>query len=375
TTLKTETSTFAAGKETVLLQVRDEDGDVGYAAKRIFVAADSTIICSVTTAADVDDNAQDCGTSFGPDGKLSLREAVRIANTLRQRHLIEFDLPVSSVLAGASSGSAIEIDEEVRIAGSPGVTLGRELVIKSTGQARISGLAIGPGTRLNLLAGAKLDITDCEFRGAEPIRVEGQLKARRTVFRDCQDACISGEGGDVHIEQSSFVDGAVGIDLVTCPLIPLEISPVLDLAGNTFVGFATAIQVGLSCERPTNIVHQTFYRNTVAISYEGGQQHVLQNNIFSEQTVPVLGCEDPSLFLVRSNHALHANTLAGCLSGDPGVISFAPRFAAPSAGDFRLIYGSPLIDAAPAISDLDLNGPAPDLFFGTGPDYGGRETY
>jgi hypothetical protein len=230
-------------------------------------------------------------------------------------------------------------------------------------------------------AGGKLDITDSEIRGADPIRVAGNLKIRRSVFRDCPGACISGEGGDIDIAHSSFIGaaGTTAIDLIACPANPLvPITPVMDLVGNTFVGFGTAIHVGLSCDRPTSILHQTFHRNAIAVSYEGGQQHVLQNNIFSEQsTTPILGCAQPSLFAVRSDHALYLNASDGCLRDDPGVLSVDPHFGAPSSGDFRLIYGSPLVDTAPAVGDgsLDVNGAAPGLYFGAGPDYGGRETY
>jgi hypothetical protein len=380
TTAKGTTSTFPAGKETLLLQVRDEDGDVAYAAKRIFVAADTLPICIVTTAADDDDGAQDCTTSLGPDGKLSFREAVRIAN-MKLQQLIAFDLPVPSALSG-NSGPPIQIDEAVRIAGSPGVTLERELVIASANQVRITGLVVqGPGGKLRITADGKLDITDSEIRHAESIRVAGTLHLRRTLLRDCLSACIAGEGaGSLLVEQSSFFANPVGgtaIDLVTCPPDPLA-GPVMELVGNTFAGFSTAVSVGANCDRSTSIVHQTFHRNTVAVAYQGGQRHVLQNNVFSEQTgTTVLGCGQPSLFATRRNHALYANASDACLLDDPGVVSVDPRFAAPGAGDLRLRYGSPLIDTAPLVGGgaVDVNGAAPGLYFGAGPDYGGRETY
>jgi hypothetical protein len=133
--------------------------------------------------------------------------------------------------------------------------------------------------------------------------------------------------------------------------------------------------VGAECVRPTRIVHQTFHGNGVAIQYAGGDGHVLRNNIFTAQQVAaVQGCAVPFAVGGRKDHLLYANVSDGCIGGDLGIVPDNPRYVSSAKGDFRLRYGSPAIDTAPEMS-LDINGPAPNNFQGTAPDFGGRETY
>jgi hypothetical protein len=370
-------SQLPAGQEAVLLRARDEDGDVGYAGRRIFVAADPTSVCTVTTARDEDDGALDC--SGGADGQLSLDEAVRLAPVLKFQ-VVGFDIPGPAAL----TGSPLQITEPIRLAGSPNITLQRELVIKSQGKVRITGLNVaGPAGKITITDGSKLDLSDCAFSDAEPIRATGAVSVRRTAFRNCQTQCIVLTGGDgtVQVSESSFIGGpasAVGIELDQCPVL-VTVAPAADLVGNVFAGFNTAVFVNNGCERPTSIVHQTFHGNTVAIMYQGGAQHVLRNNVFSAHTEPVMGCGLFDGFAARQDNVVWENTFNDCLASDPGVLQADPKFASPDGGDFRLRWESPLIDAAPVVlldgGTLDVNGAVPGNYLGNGPDYGGRETY
>ena len=256
----------------------------------------------------------------------------------------------------------------------------RELIIDSLQKVRISGLVVkGPNGKLRIENGAKLDLSDSDLSGAQAVRAIGAIDVRRTVFRNCQDACIAfyGVDGNVQVSQSSFTAGAasrIAIDLDQCPV---GLEPAANLVGNVFVGFPTAVRVGANFQRSTSIVHQTFHANGVAISYEGGWEHVLLNNVFSGQTAAsILGCE--GLFALRRDHVLYDQAAAdGCLAGDPGVVRADPLFGSAAGGDFRLQWGSPLIDTAPPVPvvGVDVNGAAPGFYFGAGPDYGGRETY
>jgi hypothetical protein len=377
---KAKTSQLLPGQQLVLLRARDEDGDVGYAARRIFVGDGISPICTVTTALPVDDNAQDCSNSFGDDGKLSLDEVVRLAPALKVQ-VVRFDVPETALL----SGSPLRITEPIRLAGTPNLTLARELVIDSPGKVRISSLLVkGPGGKIRIENAAKLDLSDSEFSDAEPIRAIGAVHVRRTIFRNCQNQCIALSGGDgsVQVSQSSFFAGAasaIAIDLDSCPPPLLEPELAAELVGNVFLGFAIAVRVGTNCARATSIVHQTFHENTVGVAYYGAaQRHVLRNNVFSFQTQPILGCGLFSSLESRRNHVLHENVWDDCLANDQHLRT-DPLYASPSGGDLRLGWGSPLIDAAPVIvvdgGTVDVNGDVPDDYLGLGPDYGGRETY
>ena len=375
---KGATSQLLAGEQTVLLRIRDEDGDVGYAARNLFVAADTSPICIVTTAAAIDDGAQDCATSLGSDGVLSLDEAVRLAPVLNAQ-LIGFNVPGSAAL----SGPALKITAPVSLAGIPNLTLERELIIQSPGTVRISGLMVNTKNgRLRVETGATLELSDSELSDADPIHVIGDMTVTRTLFRNCQNPCIdlNGDFGSVQVSQSSFTAGAtsaIAIDVDHCQIGP---EPAVDLVGNVFLGFPTAMRIRSNCQGATRIVHQTFHSNGVAISYEGGTNHVLLNNVFSAQTgAAILGCQLVNAFANRRDHVLYGNAADGCLADDPGVVRVNPLFASPDGADLRLLGGSPLIDAAPQIvvdgGVVDVNGAAPGAYFGLGPDFGGRETF
>jgi hypothetical protein len=189
---------------------------------------------------------------------------------------------------------------------------------------------------------------------------------------------VQGGNADLIVRQSSFASTGEGQAIVAPECVRIANGFSVDLLGNTFSGFATAVTIGAQCVRPTRIVHDTFHANRVAIDYQGGTEHVLRNSIFTAQQVEaVRGCDSPAITFAagqRQDHLLYGNNSIGCIASDPGIVMANPLYVSSVNRDFRLRYGSPAIDAAPTVA-VDVNGPAPNDYLGSGPDFGGCETY
>jgi hypothetical protein len=365
---------LAAGGSIVVLAVRDGDDDIGYAARQVFASARPEDWCVVTTDVEGVDGATDCATNLGLDGKLSFDEAVQRSNSTVLTQTIVINTPM------ALRGPPVIVTSTARVIGSPGVSLQRELILRD-GPLQIAGLEITGGGKLTVEQGQMVELTDSRVHDSSGLFVAGKLAVKRTVFERCASfPCITvaGSWAQLSVEQSSFSGTGAGYAIDAPQCLQIGSARGLDLIGNTLTGFATAIRIGLGCVRPSRLAHQTFHRNGVAIEYAGGGQHVLRNSIFTEQRARAIeGCAAVT-FASRRDHLLHLNADDDCLASDLGVVAVDPHYVAPAAGDLRLGYGSPAIDAAPLILEngaLDVNGPFPGLYQGLAPDFGGRETY
>ena len=377
TITKTKSQSLSSGIATVVLAAKDADQDVGYAARAVSVAPRDTEFCFVFSTAIGDDGARDCSNernSSGTDGLLSLDEAVRIVGTLAgpQTIFIYADPTLPPV---TFQGGPLSLDSSLQLVGMPGVIIQRELIIRAIPITLIGLDIAGPG-KLTVPAGIGAHLIDSRVRDTS-VTVAGDLTAERTRFEQCTGACIvlNDINAELTVSQSTFRGAGTGyaIDALQCAWRTSTVFSV-DLMGNAFSGFGTAIRVGSGCIRPTRIVHQTFHGNGVAIEYLGGDQHVLRNNIFTAQQItPVQGCTATS-FAARDDHLLYANAQNGCIGSDPRVLGDNPRYVSSATEDFRLRHGSAAIDTAAQLG-LDVNGPAPNNFQGMAPDFGACETY
>jgi hypothetical protein len=358
------------GLTTVALAVKDTDDDVGYAARKLSIADSMQTICIVTTGTGGEDGATSCNDPnlFGLDGELSLDEAVRISRSPSISETIVLMYPM------ALTGDPLPVDSVVHLVGTPGATIQRELVA-AAGPITFLGVEFGPNGKLTVPNGKEIHVVDSYFHQSLGIVSAGRVEVDRTRFESCVGPCIKvdGVGAELEVSGSSFSGGEFGIDAPSCVWNGGTYS--LDLLSNTFSKFTTAIRVGSNCDRPTRIFHQTFHGNEVGIDYLGGSYHELRNNIFTGQSrSAVLGCSVSFANGARGGHLLYRNASDGCLVGDSGTLREDPQYVSTANGDFRLRYESPAVDRAPA-TGLDVNGDAPAVYLGVGPDYGGRETY
>jgi len=372
----TTTKTFShrydtAGLFRVRMLVRDTDGDVDYRSGWVRVLNAGDRRCRVTTASDVDDGASNCTGSNGSDGQLSLAEAVRLANSQGGTDRITFAAPMTITSTGSYT-----LNDDTEIYAQPGVILVNKTFSMPTNNADVSifGLEMTGQTTPFSTTGssADLSLTDVYFHDMAGITsTRGALLLDQVRMSNCTGPCVTkttSSAGLLTIRYSefrsspsrtavSFSGGCSG--------------NLLDMFSNTLTDFAFGVQA--TCSGTMLIRHNTFEAVGTGIALNGGAGNVVQNNIFTNNSVTAATCGSAT-FTTRSHHHLFGNASNGCLNGDPNTLTSNPNYAFASADDLRLAFGSPAVGSA-FDTGLDLCLGFPGDYLGSGPDRGGRESY
>jgi hypothetical protein len=379
------------------LAVRDAEAgpggpDVAYAAKLVVVLPSGTDLCIVDTASLADDGASDCYAK-GPDGRLSLAEAVRLANSWPRPLNVTFSNPMT-----ITSTATLSLTHAARIVGGPGVVLDGVSLDLAADDILLSGLELRhlttPITIRNQMVGAA-SLDDLYVHDGAGILVQdgGHAGLRGVTMSGCAGTCLretgnawlgafecdfQGAGGDVGVA----IDGCAAVYPGTVSSSPNQpwtpggwsTSGAAGVAASVFTGFDTAITVGssLACAGPV-FSNLTFDRNGVGIRRDGstGASGALYDSVFTRQTVAAV---DPAAcgFLAIDRVAAWQNASVGCLAPD---ITSDPLYVWPSGRDYRIQYASPLKDAADPANHVEVEDAGPGLYQGAAPDRGGRETY
>ena len=353
--------------------VRDLDGDVGYATVRLVVVPSAVDLCVVTTSADVDDGATGCAGPFGTDGALSLPEALRISDATSGKQVVTFSGPMTISATGAWTIAA-----DVDVIAPPGVVIEGKLVsILNTPAVLLAGMEIrGQASPLVFPNRTKLTLEDVWVHDMAGIQAFGSATLRRVRMTACGAFCLQTDdpsGVDtLTVVDSALAGGTVGIHMNRCANGKLA----LDVQTTVLSGFATAMKD--DCAGDTRIRHATFHGNGTAIAYGNGNGHVLQNTIFTSQTGTAVTCVAGVGFSARTHHLLFGNAAVGtCVTAaDAGTLSGQdPLYVFPQRTDLRLQLASPARNTPLDLTagGMDLNGSAPGLYSGPGPDRGGRE--
>ncbi len=384
TTTKAASNAYTtAGTYLPRLAVRDEAGAVSYATARVVVLAAGDPLCVVNTASDLDDGASSCactGAACGIDQRLSFREAARLAAD-----------GTTITFSGAmtiTGTTAIGLAKKVRVVAPAGVVLDTIPLGVTAGDAATPVLVAGleltrQATAITLnnkrfLVLEDVYLHDVGSAGASAIFDRGTLTLRRVRMANCASSCVAvidaTNADTLTVTHSEFRGaGGIALDAQQCQAGKLT----LVAQSNVFVGFAQAVRQ--VCSGFTNVVNNTFEANGTGIAYPaiGTANHVLRNNVFTNQTVAAASCGGAT-FTSRDYHVLFGNASSGCLGGDPSTLGTDPQYVFAAARDYRLQLGSPSIDTA-----LDLGlylipafpaAPGPQ-FLGAGPDRGGRESF
>jgi hypothetical protein len=367
------------------LAVKDSDSDVAYARATVVVMPNGDGNCTVDTSSDVDDGAGSCN-SKGSDGKLSFREAVRLANSSSWVTVIDF----ASSMTIAASGT-FTLRKPTYIVASPGVALdGATLSIASSGVV-IAGLELSrPSSAVVVQTTGDVLLRDVYLHDGHGILVKGRARIDGLRASGCTGPCVEVNDAGAYLAMfASDLKGpgsGTGLALTSCAGVAWNPSTLsapdqgyngsVLVAGTVFAGFATAVESGCSAAVLTN---DTFVGNGTGVHGTGAQ---LLDSIFTGQTTAAVAAATCPGFATSARHVVWQNASNGCLqatvAATPGpdvTFSADPRFVYPANGDHRLQISSPARDAAAAASVVDLDGPGPARYLGANPDRGGRETY
>jgi hypothetical protein len=371
TTAKTSSNLYSTpGDYVVRLAVKDADGDLGYASVVVHVLpAASTDLCTVDLSTNLDDGATSCSAK-GPDGKLSLVEAVRVSNTLAGKQTINF----SGSMTVSGTGQ-LTFTDSVDVVGRAGVNVvGIAPNVATAGvTVRLYNLAFSNyNSAINVSgAGTALEVHNCTFDNADgTLTNRATLLVDSSTFSRCETNCIN-TNGSTTVRGSLFRSGrsatAPAIAFTTCAAA----GPHLDLATSVFAAMGTGVSA--TCAATMLIRNNTFDGNGTGVSYTSGAGQVLVNNLFTSHSTAATVC-GTATFTQRDHHGLLNNTADGCVSADANVLAADPQYSVPASWDYRLIFGSPAIDTGFDLG-LKLTQAGPGNFLGLGPDLGGRETY
>lgn len=311
-------------------------------------------------------------TTEADSGAGSLRAAIDTVNALGVPQAITFAGPYQIVLASALP--ALQTDGAV-IVGLPGVVLDCTAVNRSclsvSGAGRILGLELsGSSNGAIQLDGAGYQVAGCRIvNGSDKGASVGILASGTGTIGPGND--ISGAHYGIEVSSTGIaIDGnrihanAIGV------------------GASGGVG-GLAIQRNFVYSNATNGVavsncSGTFWLNTVdgngLHGLAAGTQTALdvRDNLFTNNAGNgVSGAASLSPF---DYNGFFGNTLpaADAPLGAHDVTA-DPRFVDRIGGDFRLLPGSPAIDAGADVG-VDVNGPAPGNYDGAAPDLGAAET-
>lgn len=338
------------------------------------VVSTSSTVCPVNTASLVDDGATTCATPppnrWGSDGLLSLAEAIRLTNASGGRITastpLRFAFPNGATLPAVASSTLLVFPTGTQLINAP-------MSFTANG-AMVANVEISGSTPWTVSGSGNVQVRDSTVHDFAGFTASAPLTLLRVLMFNCPPgapcATARGPAGWLNLRQADIRD-APGGGIRAMPAATGGSCPanVLDVETSTFLRAGTAVRT--ECPSSTRVVHATFQASSTGVEYAGpaSAQHLLLNSIFSSSGTAA-SCGASSFD--GGSHVLSGNGSDGCAAGDPSNIIADPMFLVPAA-DLRLEPFSPARDSA-VDAGVDVNGVAPGLVFGAGPDRGGRES-
>ena len=366
---------YAPGSYQPWVEVRSPLGATERAQLRIVVVPVGDLVV-VDTSLDEDDAGASPQVPGGSG--LSLREAIRYVNLAAVPRVITFSGPMTIDAAALPPLSAAD----AWIVGNSGVVLD---FARSPPNASCVTLA---GSRQHLVG---VEVRDCPAIAVEMLGVD-------TEVADCTLRSVTGSGQAAAVQARALFGPrnlVTGYSATTHP-ITVRASDVI-IAGNRFSASQGAIKlesgalraaiernqldsiagdaITLSGSASANIRQNTFHEIAgTAIAGEiaaSGGEIVVRGNILAGTPCALKGSVSKFAYLEPN---LFPPGQSGCLGATvSGNVVGNALFVNPGAGDFRLLPGSPGIDASIDLG-IDLNGAGAGDFNGAAPDFGAFES-
>ena len=298
-------------------------------------------------------SATSCSAPCAPPGPLTRIEGFTLRNaktgllassgngTVQLRGA---DLRIESMgWEGVYVGCHVQLIPPAQVA----LTLERVSIAGCTRGALVEGTGLGSGV------GARLEMTDCSVEGSSTAGVE-LVQDGKGVALDCARTRIVGSAGDgirLFHGAASFAETDTRATMTDCLI-----------AGNAGCGILEQAAAGGSA---SNALAVEVRRCTIADNGSVGVSAFVATDVAGQVRTELDGSivwgnlDDldqnparPAFQLVR-----YCDVGDGDFAGSEGNFSADPRFRGPAAGDYRLVWGSPCVDAGdpaavPGIPDL-----------------------
>ena len=366
---------YAPGIYRPLVEVRSPLGASDRAQLRIVVVPAGDLVV-VDTALDENDAG---AAPQSPGGRgLSLREAIHYVNLAAVPKVITFSGPMTIDAAALPPLSAAD----AWIVGNSGVVLdfamspwaGSCVTLAGTRQHLVGVEVRGcPAIAVKML-GVDTEVVDCTLRSVTGSGQAAAVEARAlfgprnlVTGYDTTSHPVTVRASDVLIVGNRFSANEGAIKLESGALrAAIERNQLNSIAGDAIILAGSA-----SANIRQNTFHQIAGTAIVGEIASSGGAIAVRGNILAgtpcalEGSVSKFAYLEPNLFPPDQSGCLGA-TVSGNVVG-------SALFVNPGAGDFRLLPGSPGIDASIDLG-IDLNGAGAGNFNGAAPDFGAFES-
>jgi hypothetical protein len=360
----------AAGTYTITLQVTDTSGASARLSKVVAVASASGLVIVNTNSTTLTAGATPAMP--GPDGLLSLREALAYVNATASRQVILVEagltIPLTTPITLSDAAGDALVGYGATVDGS-GLTASSPCMEARSPGGLVAGLAFSacPSRGVEVYA-SNVTVANCSVSGANAgLFVNGSLSGV-TLGPGNDVTNIAGYG--IHLSGPAYVFGNRVADTGGTNILVLGGASGSSIFQNQLLRPGQFnIDLGNQVKN-LSILHNVLHGSPVhALGAGSTSSAAFDNNTVTGATnwgIPI----DPTGFISLKNNLFFGNGSGGCkCTLDASNKQVDPQYVNAGSDDYRPSLVSPLLDAGKTTT-FDTNGIAPGSFNGLAPDIG-----